>query len=384
MTSVKIYRSSDVGAPVLGNIAGSLIGVLDACLVNGFADRQVTSISRIGSVATATLAGHGYHKFDTVLVSGATQTEYNGTVKVTEATADTFSYAIVGTPTTPATGTINAKKPGAGWTKEFTGTNKAAYRMGPGSNLHYLRVDDTGLTSAECRGYESMSSVDAGTAAFPTTTQMNVSYWWKADAAARDWMVIATDRILYYWHDYSNTQSSRYLWMFGQIRAYKADDAFGSVMFSTNQPNASYSYYYPCTVESHVGTTGSFRFLARTYNQSGSSVPLGFMGDYSKMRGTTYIGHDSPTTYGIQYPHGPDAGLYVTPLYITENPGTPVIRGEMPGLWCPLHYASAFNHGDVFGGTGDMAGKYFMIAHVFTTSSQKGAFAIELSDTWAT
>ena len=34
-----VYRSDDVGAPVLNGYAGSLINVLDACLVNGYGDK---------------------------------------------------------------------------------------------------------------------------------------------------------------------------------------------------------------------------------------------------------------------------------------------------------------------------------------------------------
>lgn len=39
MAGVKVYRSSDASAPVLQNTAGSLIALLDACLVNGYGSK---------------------------------------------------------------------------------------------------------------------------------------------------------------------------------------------------------------------------------------------------------------------------------------------------------------------------------------------------------
>jgi hypothetical protein len=51
---------------------------------------------------------------DTVVVSGAVEPEYNVVATVNPAPgADSFTYPISGTPSTPATGTINAAKPGA-------------------------------------------------------------------------------------------------------------------------------------------------------------------------------------------------------------------------------------------------------------------------------
>jgi hypothetical protein len=71
----------------------------------------VTSITSTGGVATmTTAAAHGLTTGDSVLVAGAAQTEYNGSVTVTVTGASTFTYDIVGTPTSPATGTITYQK----------------------------------------------------------------------------------------------------------------------------------------------------------------------------------------------------------------------------------------------------------------------------------
>lgn len=70
--------------------------------------QSITGITRSGSTATATKVAHGYSTDDWLTISGATQTEYNGTFKITVTGADTFTYTVAGTPATPATGTITA------------------------------------------------------------------------------------------------------------------------------------------------------------------------------------------------------------------------------------------------------------------------------------
>lgn len=81
--------------------------LLRACGFSATAStNSLTSITRTGSTATATRTAHGFAVGDSVVISGATETEYNGTFTVaTVPTADTFTYTVTGTPTTPATGT---------------------------------------------------------------------------------------------------------------------------------------------------------------------------------------------------------------------------------------------------------------------------------------
>ena len=63
----------------------------------------ITSITRSGSVATATLTNHGFTVGRYVTISGANQSAYNGSQLVTAVTQNTFTYNVVGTPATPAT-----------------------------------------------------------------------------------------------------------------------------------------------------------------------------------------------------------------------------------------------------------------------------------------
>jgi cytoskeletal protein CcmA (bactofilin family) len=68
---------------------------------------NTTSITRSSTTATATTTSpHGFQTGDTVQVSGATQSQYNGTFTVTVTSGTVFTYTVSGSPATPATGTI--------------------------------------------------------------------------------------------------------------------------------------------------------------------------------------------------------------------------------------------------------------------------------------
>ena len=68
---------------------------------------SISSVTRSGATATATSTAHGLASNVPVTISGAVETEYNVTnAEITVVDADTFTYQITGTPTTPATGTI--------------------------------------------------------------------------------------------------------------------------------------------------------------------------------------------------------------------------------------------------------------------------------------
>lgn len=70
---------------------------------------SVTSITRVGSIATVTTAvDHKIASNVPVTISGAVETEYNGVQTVTVTAADKFQFTVTGTPGTPATGTILA------------------------------------------------------------------------------------------------------------------------------------------------------------------------------------------------------------------------------------------------------------------------------------
>ncbi|KPJ97109.1 MAG: hypothetical protein AMJ55_00390 [Gammaproteobacteria bacterium SG8_15] len=71
-------------------------------------EESVTSINRSGSTATVNHTAHGMATGDIALIAGANQNEYNGAFPITVTTANTYTYTVPGTPTSPATGTIES------------------------------------------------------------------------------------------------------------------------------------------------------------------------------------------------------------------------------------------------------------------------------------
>lgn len=68
-------------------------------------NQSISTLTRSGSLVTATLLSeHSLANGVEVTISGAAQAEYNGTFEVAVTSTLTFTYTIVGTPVTPATG----------------------------------------------------------------------------------------------------------------------------------------------------------------------------------------------------------------------------------------------------------------------------------------
>lgn len=82
MTTVKRCNAMS-GAPTLNGVAGSLIAVLDACLVVGSGWLADPSVTVSGEIATATFStGHSFEPDVIALVTGATPAGLNGEKRV--------------------------------------------------------------------------------------------------------------------------------------------------------------------------------------------------------------------------------------------------------------------------------------------------------------
>jgi hypothetical protein len=71
--------------------------------------RTITHLTASGPTARAVSMAHGFQSGQRVYVSGADQSDYNGRFTLTVGDANTFTYPLRNSPTTPATGTITAK-----------------------------------------------------------------------------------------------------------------------------------------------------------------------------------------------------------------------------------------------------------------------------------
>lgn len=350
--TIKFFQSTQTGAPQLCGQPGSLIAVLNACLVNGFNLRTLTRITRDGAVATAFAdAGHGYHEGDIVLLAGANEAAYNGEFRICSVTTNSFQFDLVfaagAEPPLAATGALTAKIAPLGWESPFSDTNKAVYRSREeNGNRLFLRIDDTslpgeanygrGARSALAQMWEVMNDIDNGTG-------LSQTFWRKAQnesATARPWMLVSDGRFFWLAVAWSESYAGRYVpYCFGDFPSFRAGDAYASLLGGYSDPG--YNGSDPATGEvldsvlglsSPVGNTGIG--VARNYTQLGGRVTAHW---------TSGPGSSAAVLMGtsiLPYPNPADDGIYVMPLMIVEQTG-PSLRGRLPGLLCPLHTIQA-------------------------------------------
>lgn len=396
--AVKVYMSTQSGAPTINGTAGSLITALDAILVNGYGSVSVTSITRASTTATVTTGtAHGLSTGDTALIAGAVETDYNGQFVITVASTTVFTYTVAGSPTTPATGTITSKRAPAGFTKSFSGTNKAVYRSDDVTGLrHYWRVLDAGGTGGGGReavhaGYVTMSDVDTGTDIFPTTAQYPSGFFLGkstvADTSGRHWVVITDGKTVYGFFFADTTTASGnitapnsciHTCVFGDMLSFRAGDIYSSVtggvaattLFSTTVYNSLFN-----------GTTSITNGTAST------SVPiLTSPRDYTAVAGARAMqayGSGLGTTLGasayLSYPHMIDNGFYMAPVLLTQ--GTPaLIRGRLPGYFEPLH-ANCFPNVQIIENVQGYSGRRFMMLWG-KNASTVGSCVIDITGPW--
>lgn len=131
-TDIKFYVHTNNNAPQMQNTYGSMINVLDACLIDGIQVGVVNSLTASGNTVTATFgAAHNLMQYQVIKITGANQPEFNGEHRIlTVPNAQSVTFEPASAPSvTTATGTIEASLPPLGWEKPFGNTGgKAAYR----------------------------------------------------------------------------------------------------------------------------------------------------------------------------------------------------------------------------------------------------------------
>lgn len=342
-TTVKYLHSGMTGAPVMSGTAGSLIAVLDACLVNGFGLVTADSMVIAGNVATINRAAGGLpgEVGSVITVAGSTVSGgvLNGEQKLTAVTGTSVSFATTGIANQTATGTITAKMAPAGWAKTFAGTNLAAYKPTDVTATGcLLRVDDTAAQFSRVVGYEAMSDINTGTAPFPTSTQRSGgSYWSKSGTAntlAKNWMIVSDGKLFYFAREYwAAALGSHELTVFGDFLPTKSGDAFACVMTamatdtSTGTPAVTNQYWYSDS------TNAAEFYCPRSYTGIGTPVQMRRAMPAPFAPSSQWV--SGQLANGTPYPNPTDGGLYVTSHHLTESVSL-ALRGQSPGFYgCP-------------------------------------------------
>jgi hypothetical protein len=340
---VSLFRSTDTGAPTLNGVAGSLITVLDACLITGYNFKTVTSINRSGQTATVYVqTGHGLPADGgpKVNISGANQSAYNGNFQYTYVDANYFTITVEGTPTTPATGSISSSIAPLGWNKPFTGTNLAAYQStASDSTKMYWRVDDTASQVASHLGCELMTSITSYSNTFPSSSQnsgnpLYVIKSYTADSVSRRWIIVGDgyEVFIFSAHNYGGSEYMFATTHFGDPCSEMLSDPYGCLIYGTYNPATSaysdgYSYSHQLSDSLSLQQGDRAHYFARSYLQTGRSVFAHKHGNFNL--GSQYLGRGV-----VPYPNPADNGLHIGPVFLTDPYG---IRARLRGLWQPLH-----------------------------------------------
>jgi len=111
------------------------------------------TITRSGSVATVAHTAHGFEVGERVKISGASETEYNGVFVIATAATNSYTYAVSGSPATPATGTIKDRR----YDHQIRYIGDTFSECGP--------ISVGGVTQLEIRGCTLANPVEGGTSA---------------------------------------------------------------------------------------------------------------------------------------------------------------------------------------------------------------------------
>lgn len=339
--TVKFFTSKNNNAPQLLNVQGSMLALLDACLVSGIQVGAVASLTVSGKTVTATFGmAHNLTKHQVIRISGANQAEFNGDFKIKQiANANTVTFDLDTAATIAiATGTINCMLAPLGFEKPFSSTTalgggRAAFRSKDESlpNRPYLRVVDERISSynnnyakyAKVGIVENMSDIDTMTGVQapylasaptrnwnPTGSGASVKNGWAkwhycsigeyyADSTslvdysivAGEWLVVGTDTGFYIMNSASNNGDASdtelklaYCYGFGAFGQISDDDLFTHFLLATNQWEAAQSITYRASNTSSI----SLGSEDNSFSTPGRSVF--FQRAYKKSEHSTGIG----------------------------------------------------------------------------------------------
>lgn len=363
----KFFYSTMKGAPILPSEWGGLLNVLKACLINGFNSQQVSFVDIVDGVATIALgSNHGFIEHQVVAISGANEAAFNTEYRVLSV-ADTA--ITVATNLLSATGTMTINTAPLGWTEQFTGVNKSAFKAKDTvTNRFVLRVDDSKPNGYEV-GWakfaritiaEDMSDIDTFVGAKAPTSLTNVNtneqgdgvtglngvFGWakwyhgvettpalregasSGQLPAFEWEIVGDDSSLYLFTQITNSQG-RATYAFAPIITKNSTDMFNCFLSATNglrsasavgDTIANGGNSANCHWDS-LNTSG--KFILRPYTGAGSTHAECGLFSLNMGNNQQISGYSSD----IPFPNLPDNSVLLHDIYIKEVGG---VRGTLP------------------------------------------------------
>ena len=314
--TVRVYRWDDASAPVLTGQVGSLSALLKACLVNGY-----------------------------------------------------------------------GSKAAAGWTSAYSATNVEAFTnsSAAGGTGYGVKVSHTNAQYANAVAYESIDGSGNMTNPFPSAAQFASGLFWiasnTADATQRPGLVVADAKRFYMWVGYTVTTATglvttAFMPMFyaGDLLGLNVADPYRFMIIGGISSTASASYFASISVYMTAANTINGHYIAR--NLSGTTISK----NVGKTGGSYNTGVPGMGTVGPPYPDPASGGMLLCPVFVNDAEATLQPRGQMPGLYNPIHNLPG-NPGDTFTGVGALSGKSFILLDSITNGT-RCRVALETSNTW--
>lgn len=277
-------------------------------------------------------------------------------------------------------------KAAAGWTEEYAGANKSAFRQGAGCG-YYLRVQDDGpgaggALEARVVGYRTMTSVDNGSNAFPLTTQMANGLFVRksatADATTRQWFVFADSKTAHIMIFTGDTSGVCFAWSFGDfVPFYRSSD--GHCMIAGRTLENSASGVYECLDKSFGSVPGGYYGTQGLYvavpSAIGGSTPVLLAGNCA---------YTSPSAFAmkgvVRFPNPADGRVVIDRIKLVNDRVVTQVEeiGYARGLWHLCHAAANFSSNGVIEGIGENKLRSFTVV---VTGGTGGIYCVETSDT---
>lgn len=372
-TDIKFYVHTNTNAPQLQNVYGSIIAILDACLINGFGSQTISSLTSNEKTITATFGtSHNFMQYQVVNISGADQAEFNGVHRITSVpTNNTFTFELAAAPSAPtATGTISCSLPPLGWEKPFSSSGKAAYRSTNNllASRPFLRVVDE-LDPSYSPNFAKYAKVGIVEDMTDINTMVGVQAPFDSNNPNKNWIATGSG---------TSVVNGWAKWYYANFNPFSTGPVhdIGSPSDGNRKwiivGNTDYFYILPCTtttdIYAHTYGFGSFKslinndtsnnFLAATnyygaaedYVLRGLTLALGGTGNEQAVFLQRGFSQSAQSTKGTTKSLKPDQmntgdfysgtlnyiGAYsltniapFAPVFITEN----VLRGELNGFY---------------------------------------------------
>lgn len=315
-------------------------------------------------------------------------------------------------------GTGSYYKPSAGWTKPApnSGSVYAAYQLPSGSRMCMFVNDNSPTVRTNLEAiilgwnYMTSSGTDPGASTpsahigasgssgvFPTYQQAvstaGGSYQGvivrksnSSDTVSRPWVIAADAYTMYMWISHGAFANQYGFTSFGDIFSIRgSSDRWNCHINGAYQYDSHLNTYADCIASNPPRSSGYYNYhplsnytygfyLANTATGAGGPIMACRMGD-AGMSGDNY--YQNAPHFGQMSPDPVNLNFFVHPLYAVE-PACASIRGKFRGLYYPIHSYLSIPNGFTFQGTGEYAGKTFMI---LSWGYRGGFWALETSNT---